>query len=66
MRSISSIRFKNLLSKEKTVLVAEIGQAHEGSLNIAHQIIVPLGVSDKFIERALIGVNLRRYSNVKS
>ena len=39
MRSISSIRFKNLLRKEKTVLVAEIGQAHEGSLNIAHQMI---------------------------
>lgn len=39
MRSISSIRFKNLLKKEKTVLVAEIGQAHEGSLNIAHEMI---------------------------
>lgn len=39
MRTISSISFKNLLKKEKTVLVAEIGQAHEGSLNIAHAMI---------------------------
>ncbi len=39
MRTSSSTSFKNLLKKQKTVLVAEIGQAHEGSLNIAHAMI---------------------------
>ena len=34
MRSSSSKTFKQLLKKKKTILVAEIGQAHEGSLNI--------------------------------
>jgi N,N'-diacetyllegionaminate synthase len=35
----NSTKFKKLLKKEKTVLVAEIGQAHDGSLNIAHAMI---------------------------
>ena len=39
MRSSSSKTFKQLLKKKKTILVAEIGQAHEGSLNIAHAMI---------------------------
>lgn len=39
MISSSSKTFKKLLKKDKTVLVAEIGQAHEGSLNMAHAMI---------------------------
>ena len=38
MISKSNSSFKKLL-KERTILVAEIGQAHEGSLNIAHSMI---------------------------
>lgn len=38
MISKSNSSFKKLLSY-KTILVAEIGQAHEGSLNIAHSMI---------------------------
>ena len=36
--SINSKKFKNLL-KKKTLLIGEIGQAHEGSLNLAHSYI---------------------------
>ena len=38
MISKSNSSFKKLL-KERKILVAEIGQAHEGSLNIAHSMI---------------------------
>ena len=36
--SKNSNKFKKIIAK-KTLLVAEIGQAHEGSINMAHSFI---------------------------